>query len=133
MQVTVLLADGTAHPHTGHVDFTDSMIDTQTGTIRVRATVPNPDETLLPGQFVRVQVTGLSRRDAISVPERAIMQGPQGPFVYVVGEADKAQVKPVTLGLSAAEGRILDKGLAAGDRVVVQGVDRKSTRLNSSH
>src|SRR3546814_8969064 len=76
------------------------MIDTQTGTIRVRATVPNPDETLLPGQFVRVQVTGLSRRDAISVPERAIMQGPQGTFVYVVGEDDKAQVKPVTLGRS---------------------------------
>src|SRR3546814_12707989 len=93
MQVTVLLADGTAHPHTGHVDFTDSMIDTQTGTIRVRATVPNPDETLLPGQFVRVQVTGLSRRDAISVTQRANLPGPQGKFVDVLRDDYQAEAK----------------------------------------
>ncbi len=122
LQVTVVLADGTEHAHIGHVDFTDSTVDLQTGSIRVRATVPNPDKTLLPGQFVRLKVTGLSRRDAISLPARAVMQGPQGTFVYVVDEDGTAQAKPVTLGLATANGHVMNDGLAAGDRVIVEGV-----------
>ena len=122
LQVTVLLADGTEHPHTGQVDFTDSTVDPQTGSIRVRATVPNPDKALLPGQFVRLKVTGLSRRDAISLPARAVMQGPQGTFVYVVDESGNAQARPVKLGLATANGHVMNEGLAAGDRVIVEGV-----------
>ena len=122
LTVRVRLGDGSLHPQAGFVDFTDSVVDPQTGTIRVRATVPNPDETLLPGQFVRVIVEGISRPDAIAVPERAVMQGPQGPFIYTVGQDGKAQVKPVKLGMSTPQGRIIDSGLTDGDRVVVEGV-----------
>lgn len=122
LKVRVRLGDGSMHPQVGFVDFTDSVVDPQTGTIRVRATVPNPNETLLPGQFVRVVVEGLTRPDAIAVPERAVMQGPQGPFLYTVGADDKAQVKPVKLGISTPEGRIIDSGVEGGARVVVEGV-----------
>ena len=122
LTVRVRLGDSSMHPHAGFVDFTDSVIDSQTGTIRVRATVPNPDETLLPGQFVRVVVEGMSRPDAIVVPERAVMQGPQGPFLYTVGADGKARVNPVKLGLSTAAGRIIDSGVTGGERVVVEGV-----------
>ncbi|MET4697459.1 membrane fusion protein (multidrug efflux system) [Constrictibacter sp. MBR-5] len=122
LTVRVRLGDGSLHPHAGFVDFTDSVVDPQTGTIRVRATVPNPDETLLPGQFVRVIVEGISRPDSIAVPERAVMQGPQGAFLYAVGADGKAQVKPVKLGLSTPAGRIIDSGIAGGERVVVEGV-----------
>jgi len=122
LTVRVRLGDGSLHPQAGFVDFTDSVVDPQTGTIRVRATVPNPDETLLPGQFVRVIVEGISRPDSIAVPERAVMQGPQGPFLYAVGADGKAQLKPVKLGLSTAAGRVIDSGISGGERVVVEGV-----------
>lgn len=116
------LGDGSVFGQKGTVDFTDSIIDPNTGTVATRAVVPNADKVILPGQFVRVVIRGMTRANAISLPDQAIMQGPQGTFVYAVGEDGKAKVKPVTLGGLNGESRIIQEGLQAGDKVIVEGM-----------
>lgn len=116
------LGDGSVFSQTGKVDFTDSLIDPDTGTVATRAVVPNADKVLLPGQFVRVVIKGMTRVHAIEVPDQAIMQGPQGTFVYVVDADGKAKVKPVALDGLDGENRILQEGLQAGDKVIVEGM-----------
>lgn len=122
LPVKVVLGDGTTYPQQGHVDFTGNTVDQQTGTIQGRAIVPNPDHRLIPGQFVRAVVTGIVLQSAIVVPEKAVLQGAQGPFVYAVGEGGKAAVRPIVLGRETDDGWLVAKGLAAGDRVIVAGV-----------
>ncbi len=116
------LPDGRMYPQEGHVDFTDTTVDMDTGTIRARAVFPNPNGMILPGQFVRIILKGMVRTDAMVVPERAVMQGPQGPFVYRVDAEGKAQVAPVKTGPTVDEGWIIDNGLNAGDTVITEGV-----------
>ncbi|MGQ9371338.1 efflux RND transporter periplasmic adaptor subunit [Azospirillum sp. ST 5-10] len=108
----------------GRLDYTDRTVDPRTGTIQARAVVPNPDGTLMPGQFVRAVVKGMTLKDAVTVPQKAVMQGPQGPFVYVVpGEgAVQAQVRPVALGRSVGQDYVVADGLKPGERVVTEGV-----------
>lgn len=120
--VAIVTGGGQVLPQEGWVDFTSSGVDPLTGTIKARAIVPNPDNRLLPGQFVRVRVKGLVRNDVAVIPDKALMQGPQGPFVYVVDAEGKAQVRPVqTAGLVDA-GRIIEQGLKDGDKVITEGV-----------
>ena len=76
-------------PRTGRINFSDARVNPQTGTSEVRATVPNADGALKPGQFVRVVLKGAERPDAIAVPQVAVMEGPQGKFVYVAGKNEK--------------------------------------------
>ena len=86
--------------------------------------VPNPEGKLVPGQFVRAVVKGLTLKNAITIPQKAVMQGPQGTFVYVVpaeGEA-QAQVRPVKLGRAVGSEFVVESGLKNGDRVVTDGV-----------
>lgn len=120
--VEVVMGDGSVHAQEGWVDFTASGVDPETGTIRARAVVPNPEHRLLPGQFVRVRVKGLVRNDVAVIPDKALMQGPQGPFVYVVDAEGKAQARPVQTGALVEGGRIVESGLAAGDKVITEGV-----------
>ena len=88
------------------------------------AVVPNPDNQLSPGQFVRVQLKGAVRPNAIMVPQIAVMQGPSGKFVFVVGPDNTAQPKPVQVGDWYGDQWIINSGLQAGDRVVVDGAVR---------
>ncbi|GAA0567654.1 efflux RND transporter periplasmic adaptor subunit [Caenispirillum bisanense] len=120
--VEIVLGDGSVHPQEGWVDFTASGVDPNTGTIRARAIVPNPDHRLLPGQFVRVRAKGLVQNGVALIPDKALMQGPQGPFVYVVDGEDKAQPRPVTAGALVDGARVIEAGLATGDRVITGGV-----------
>jgi membrane fusion protein, multidrug efflux system len=122
LKVELLFGNGSAYPHEGYVDFTDSIIEAETGTVRARAVVPNPDATLLPGQFVRVVVKGIERKNAVVIPEQAIMQGPQGTFVYTVTAQGKAAIQPVVLGSSSDKGRIVEQGLKSHDRVIIEGM-----------
>ena len=94
----------------------------QTGTVRARAIIPNPKSGLRPGQFVRVSVEGITRHDTIVIPQAAVMQGPQGQFVYAVDTENKASIRPVTIGREVTDGWIVEKGLQAGDRIVTEGV-----------
>ncbi|MDX5373960.1 MAG: efflux RND transporter periplasmic adaptor subunit [Pseudomonadaceae bacterium] len=124
MSVEIKFGDGSSYPLEGKVDFTDSTIDRATGTVSVRAVVPNPDQALMPGQFVRVVVKGISKPNAVTVPERAISQGPNGTFVYVVDEQGLARIRPVTTAHTAAGRWVVESGIAAGDRVIVEGLPK---------
>ncbi len=121
LNAEIKLANGASYPHKGRVDFTDSLITRGTGTVGARASVPNPDQALLPGQFVRVEVTGLVYPSAITIPERAVAQGPQGTFVYVVDDQGKAQARPVKTGLTANHRWLIKEGLKSGDKVIIEG------------
>jgi membrane fusion protein (multidrug efflux system) len=119
--VKIILADGTAVPAPGKITFGDASFSKETGTFLVRAELPNKDGALRPGQFVRVLLGGASWANAIQLPQRAVMQGPQGNFVWVVDEESKAQFRPVTVGPLSGDLWLIAEGLQPGDRVVVDG------------
>jgi membrane fusion protein, multidrug efflux system len=116
--------NGTTYPQVGRIDTSARRVDPQTGTIQARAIFPNPDGALLPGQFVRVVIRGVTLPEAIVIPNQAIVQGPQGPSVYVVGENGNAQVRTIRVGQQVEGGGVVQNGLQAGDRVVVEGIIR---------
>lgn len=122
LSVEVYFGDGSAYPTAGEVDFTDSLIDRGTGTVSARGVMPNPEQKLLPGQFVRVQVKGLTRPNAITVPERSVAQGPRGTFVYVVDEQSVARMRQVTTGDTAGGRWVILAGVSDGERVIVDGL-----------
>lgn len=120
--VKLLLDDGTEYPDAARVTFVDNAVDRQSGTVRVRAVMPNPDAELIPGQFVRARVDGVSLANVVSIPRRAVMSGPQGRFVWVVAQGDKVEFRPIQLGRGLGNNVLVTDGLNAGDRVVVEGV-----------
>jgi len=120
-EVAIVLADGTVVPASGRITFGDASFSKDTGTYLVRAELPNKDGALRPGQFVRVRLSGASWVDAIQVPQRAVMQGPQGNFVWVVDAESKAQFRPVTVGPLTGDLWLIAEGLADGERIVVDG------------
>jgi len=124
LDVEIVMADGSGYPETGKIFFRDANYSTQTGTFLVRATFPNQDDTLRPGQFVRVRVKGAIRPDAILVPQQAVLQGAQGFFVWIVDTEGKAQVRNVDVGDWQGDNWFINTGLAVGDRVVTDGLMR---------
>ncbi len=121
-KVTLKLADGSEYTQPGFTDFTDLRVSHDTGTSEARAELPNPDGLLQPGQFVRVQLSGATRAGAFRVPQRAVLEGPQGKFVYVIGKENKAEVRPVDAGEWNGGDVVVTKGLTAGEQVIVDGV-----------
>ena len=121
-EVTVKLADGSVYAKKGRLAFTDIRVSGQTGTSEARAELANPEGKLRPGQFVRVTLSGATRPNAVLLPQRAVMEGPQGKFVYVVDEKSIAQARPVKVGEWAGGDWIVTDGLKAGERVIVDGV-----------
>lgn len=119
---TLILPDGSHHPQTGAVDFTESSIDPQTGTVRARAVFSNRQGSIRPGQFVRVELIAHRLQQALTVPPSAVTEGAEGPIVFVVDEQDKAQARPVVLGPSNAQLQVLEDGVTPGDRVIVEGI-----------
>jgi membrane fusion protein (multidrug efflux system) len=120
--VTVALADGSVYGKPGKVDFADVRVNSSTGTVETRAELPNPDGGLKPGQFVRARLAGAVRPAAITVPQRAVLEGPKGKYVYVVNAESKAETRPVQVGEWAGDAWVIDSGLAPGDKVIVDGV-----------
>lgn len=116
------MMDDTAYPHEGVLDLLEPGLRTETGSRQTRITFPNPDRSLLPGQFVKVRFTGDTKTDAVLIPQRAVLQGPQGPFVYVVGPDEKVQIRDVVASTWKGDQWMIDGGLKAGDRVVVNGL-----------
>jgi membrane fusion protein (multidrug efflux system) len=121
-QVELRLADGAVYPHPGKLDFADVRVSTATGTREARAEVPNPDGLLHPGQFVRVVLKGAVIPNAVTVPQRAVLEGPQGKFVYVVNDKSQAEPRPVQAGRWAEDRWVISAGLKGGERVIVDGV-----------
>jgi len=122
VEVALRLADGSMYPHTGRLNFSDVRISAATGTQEARAELPNHEGVLRPGQFVRVILRGATRPDAVLVPQRAVMEGPQGKFVYVVSEKGTADARPVEVGDWTGDSWIITAGLKGGERVIVDGV-----------
>lgn len=130
LQVHVKLSDGRLLDRIGKINFADVRVDSSTGSIAMRATLPNADGSLRAGQFVRVVVSGQMRPDAISVPQSAVLEGPQGKYVYVVakGENDSsiAEIRNVQVGEwihrdddPSPEQWIVRSGLKNGDQVIL--------------
>lgn len=124
VKVELQFGDGATYPELGKVDTRSRTVDARTGTILTRAIFPNRDGALLPGQFVRVKMTGIVMPRAIVVPKAAISQGPLGPYVYAVEADNVARARNVRLYRELPDGWIVRKGLKAGDRIVVDGVIR---------
>src|SRR3989441_66261 len=116
LTVQVTLADGTVYPRTGTLNFTDLALQPVTGTQQLRAELRNPQHLLLPGQFVRVRLLGLKQPGAILVPQRAVLQGLGGAFVYVLDAGDKVATRNVTATSWDGGAWLIEQGLAAGGR-----------------
>ena len=123
-EVALKLADGSIYELAGKLNFSDVRVSPTTGTREARAELPNPKGVLRPGEFVRVILRGATRPNAITVPQRAVLEGPQGKFVYIVDENNTAQPRPIEVGEWAGDAWIINKGVKPGDRVIVEGLMR---------
>jgi membrane fusion protein, multidrug efflux system len=121
-EVAVRMEDGRTYSRAGRLAFTDVRLNNATGTSDARAELPNPAGELRPGQFVRAILKGAQRPNALSVPQRAVMEGPQGKMVYVLGPENKAVPRPITVGEWSGNDWIVASGLNAGDKVIVDGL-----------
>jgi multidrug efflux system membrane fusion protein len=122
--VRVGLATDKGYPYTGTVNFMNNQVDPATGTINLRAVVPNPDRIFTPGLYARVQLEGSADLTAILIDDKAVMTDQDRKYVYVVGPGNKAVRKDVTLGDFADELRIVRSGLDANDKVIVAGLQK---------
>ena len=123
IKAKVKFSNDTFYPLDGEINFITPNIDETTGTVKLRAVFPNPDKRLKPGQFLRLVMEGLTRIDALVVPQVAVQQGANGSFVYRVNEQNVVEIVNVQTGLSTPDGGwIIDTGLNPGDKVVVSGV-----------
>ncbi len=122
--VSATLLDGSVYEHQGKISFGDIRFHPETGSAQAQAKFPNPEGKLLPGQFARVSISGLTRKAALLVPQGAVVQSPTGASVYVVGADDTVETRNVKLGeWTDSRWRITD-GLKPGDRVVVAGIQK---------
>ncbi|MDX9875372.1 MAG: efflux RND transporter periplasmic adaptor subunit, partial [Spongiibacteraceae bacterium] len=124
VSVSLLLADGSRHPHPARIDYTGAAVDPATGTVQVRAVVANPDGDLMPGQFLRIGLVNGAPLPSLVIPASAVTQGPQGPAVFVINNDSVAELRPVTLGPTLADEVVIEQGLQAGEQVVIDGVAR---------
>lgn len=108
-------------PREGQLTFLDNAVQQGSGTVRLRATVPNADRYFWPGQFVNVRLVLTTKRSAVLIPAQAQQIGQQGPYVYVVTPDNKAQIRPIVPGQRQGELIVVDRGLQPGERVIVTG------------
>jgi RND family efflux transporter MFP subunit len=120
----LILSDGTVFPHKGRPIFVDRAIDLKTGTIQVRAEFPNPQRVLRPGQFGRVRAITEEVPDAILVPQLAVQDLQGAKTVFVVVEDNKVALRTVTLREPYHDFYIVTAGLKAGERVIVEGIQK---------
>jgi membrane fusion protein (multidrug efflux system) len=123
--VTLLLEDGTRYPHEGRLKFSDVTVDASTGAITLRALFPNPDGLLLPNMYVRAQLEEGARENAILVPQQAVTRDTKGDAIaMVVGADGKVEPRKLQTARTLGSDWLVDGGLKAGDRVVVEGLQR---------
>jgi multidrug efflux system membrane fusion protein len=124
--VRVGLSNEDGFPHEGKLEFVDNRLDVNTGSVRMRAVLDNRDQTLVPGLFARVQIGGGkdTARSALLISDRAVSTDQDRKFVYVVGADGKAEYRAVVLGPTVDNLRVVRSGLKAGERIVVNGLQR---------
>ena len=112
----------------GRLTFVDNSVDTATGTIHLKATFPNQDRALWPGQFVNVAMTLSSRANAVLIPSQAIQAGQKGLYVYIVKEGGSVEMRPVSVFRTIDQESIIEQGVSAGESVVTDGQLRLSPK-----
>ncbi|WP_286181912.1 efflux RND transporter periplasmic adaptor subunit [Desulfovibrio sp. Huiquan2017] len=123
--VQLILEDGTLYPHEGRLQFSDVTVDQTTGTVTLRAIFPNPDKTLLPGMFVKAVVQEGVEKQALLVPQQGVSRDHRGaPFAMIVDEGSKVQRRPLVLDRAIGDKWLVTSGLAPGDQVIVEGLQR---------
>ncbi len=122
--VQVTLPDGSPYPYPGTVDFSATAVDPATGSVKLRAKVPNPDQTLLPGMYVTLQADLGKQHKVYLVPQAAVLRDTAGPYVLVVGSDGKVLRKNVTTSDMRDGNWVVTAGLKPGDQVIVSGVQK---------
>src|SRR3546814_6403086 len=124
--LTLRLPNGSEYPHNGRVEYAESEVDPQTGTVAIRLVFPNPDDLLLPNQFV----TLLAREGEVPslpvVPQTAVLQDRQGRFVYLLNDDSTVSQRRIETGTRVENGWAVSAGLSGGETVIVQGIQRLS-------
>ena len=124
VEVQLELENGEYFEHLGQLDFLGNRINTQTGTIAMRALVPNPEQQLLPGQHIKVNLRDKNAKDVIVIPRRAVQTDLEGDFAMVMTEGNVAERRNVKLGPQVEQGIIINEGLEQDDTVITQGLQR---------
>lgn len=124
LPVHVALVGENGYPHQGVIDFTDNQLTASTGTIRMRALLDNRDRSFTPGLFARVQMPGSAEFTALLIDDKAVLTDQDRKYVYVVDASGKAERRDIEVGALSGGLRIVQQGLKAGDRVVVDGVQK---------
>ncbi|HHF2910648.1 TPA: efflux RND transporter periplasmic adaptor subunit [Vibrio alginolyticus] len=121
--VTVTLEDGSAYDQVGHLEFSNTLVSDSTGTITLRAIIPNPNRALLPGMYVRAHISMPEAREYLVVPQSAVVRSQSGaPSVFVVNADNKTEKKAVVLGNEVDNSWIVKEGLSQGDNVVISNI-----------
>ncbi|WP_305080498.1 efflux RND transporter periplasmic adaptor subunit [Microbulbifer guangxiensis] len=125
LPVTILLDDGSTYEHRGELEFAEARVDPTTGSVLLRVVVPNPDHMLLPGMYVRAVIGRGVKENAVVVPQQAVMRDPKGNTnALVVNAENQVERRPVTVSQTIGDGWLVEEGLAAGDRVIVEGLQK---------
>jgi membrane fusion protein (multidrug efflux system) len=125
LPVTLLLEDGTHYGHDGTLAFSDITVDPATGSYALRVVAPNPDQIILPGMYVRALVGSGVRQDALLVPQQGVARDPKGnTTAMVVGADNKVEQRPIRVSKSIADKWLVEEGLVAGDKVVIEGLQK---------
>jgi membrane fusion protein (multidrug efflux system) len=122
--INVLLGDGSTYSHSGTLDFSSVTVDPSTGSVSLRAILPNPEHALLPGSFVSFLANLGARNNAYLVPQPAVQRDATGAYVLVVGQDGKVARKDVTTDTQQQGQWVVTSGLAAGDQVIVDGLQK---------
>jgi membrane fusion protein (multidrug efflux system) len=123
--VQLILDDGVVYDQRGRLEFAEPIVDPDTGSVTLRARVPNPKGLLLPGMFVRARLAQVVAPNAILVPQQAVSRDPRGnATVFVVGPGNRAQLRTVTADRTVGDKWLVTSGLSAGEKVITEGLDR---------
>ena len=123
--VNITLEDGSAYPQQGKLSFAEAMVDPATGAVALRVVVPNPDELLLPGMFVRATIANARRQDAILAPQQGITRNAKGDATaMVVGADGKVAQREVVVSRAIGNKWLVESGLKAGDKLIIEGLQK---------
>ncbi len=124
LKVSMVLSSGAEFTHQGVVDFVDNQVDPNTGTIKMRAVIANPDKTQRPGQFVTAKVTLADNHKVVLVPAKAVAQDEGGHYVYVVDKDDKVERRSVKIGPEYKASYVVEGGIQPGEQLVAVGLQK---------
>jgi RND family efflux transporter MFP subunit len=123
-ELELILSDGSVFPEKGRIIIADRAVDLKTGTFSLVAEFPNPNALLRPGQFGRVRLAATVAENALLVPQKAVTEMQSSKVVYVVGDDNKVALRSVTLGDRVGQDYIITEGVKAGDRIIVEGLQK---------